>query len=107
MKLSCDLYVDGLFEGMIRSNKLVTVGKNGKVKGDVHASKLVVQGLVDGIIEAELVEIKSTGRVHGSVTSAELAIEAKGVFEGDSKIKNAEKLSVPKKTEVKAKTVAS
>jgi cytoskeletal protein CcmA (bactofilin family) len=107
MNLSCDLYVDGIFEGMIHSDKLITVGKNGKIKGDVHAAKLVVQGLVDGIVEAELVEIKSTGRVHGSVTSAELAIEAKGVFEGDSKIKNAQKLTPSKETKTKVKTEAS
>lgn len=103
MKLSCDLYVDGLFEGMIHSDKLITVGKNGRIKGDVHAAMLVVQGLVDGIVEAEYVEIKATGRVCGSVTSTELAIEAKGVFEGENKIKNLEpKINKLEQKELKA-----
>ncbi len=89
MNLSCNLYVDGEFEGVINSQKEVNIGKNGHIKGDVKTNRLVVQGYIEGSINAQRVEIKSAGRVNGSIESAELVIEAKGVFEGNSIVKDA------------------
>ena len=94
MNLLCDLFVDGSFEGKIESHKAITVGKNGTVNGEVHAQHIIVQGVVEGTIDAERVEIKEAGRVNGSIISSELVIEAKGIFEGDSKIKGKE-LKIP------------
>ncbi len=91
MKLSCNLYVDGEFEGVIDSKKEVTVGKNGHIKGDVITQRLIVQGFIEGSINAQRVEIKASGRVSGNIESSELVIEAKGVFEGSSVMKNSEK----------------
>ncbi len=98
MSLVCDLFVDGIFEGTIESHKSVTVGKNGKVKGEVHAHHIIIQGMVEGTLDAERVEIKEAGRVKGTLISSELVIEAKGLFEGDSRIKggNEPKGAVPK-----------
>jgi len=90
MKLDCNLYIDGEFEGTILSKKLITIGKSGKVRGDIHTNHLVVQGKVEGSIEAERLEIMAAGKVLGSITSSELVIEAQGHFEGESKIKNKE-----------------
>jgi len=72
---------------MIVSKNLITVGKNGKIKGEIKANQLVVQGVVEGSVDVERLEIKSTGHVSGVVTSTEMVIEAKGVFEGESHIK--------------------
>jgi len=82
------LYIDGELEGLIKSTKEVNVGKNGHVKGDITTKRLVVQGLVEGSIHAERVEIKAAGHVSGEVTSVELIIESKGIFEGNSIIKD-------------------
>jgi len=90
MKLDCNLYIDGEFEGTILSKKLVTIGKSGKVKGEIHTDHLVVQGKVEGAVEAERLEIMAAGKVLGSIISSELVIEAQGHFEGESKIKNKE-----------------
>lgn len=87
MTLSCDLYVDGTFDGIIDSQKSITVGKNGHIQGSIKAKHIVIQGLVSGIIDSDRIEIKSSGRVEGSIISSELVIESKGIFEGDSKIK--------------------
>lgn len=92
MNLSCNLYVDGEFEGVIHSQKEVNIGKNGHVNGDVHAKRVVVQGFFEGKIDAQRVEIKAAGRVRGSIESAELVIEAKGIFEGNSVVKGASEL---------------
>lgn len=87
MNLTCNLYVDGEFEGMINSQKEVNVGKNGHIKGDVTTQRLVVQGYIEGTVHAECVEIKALGRVNGTIESSELVIEAKGIFEGHSVVK--------------------
>ena len=88
MTLDCDLYIDGEFDGTIHSKKLVTVGKSGKVKGEIITNRLVVQGLVEGSVDSNRLEIMAAGTVRGSIVSGELIIEAKGHFEGESKIKN-------------------
>ena len=90
MTLSCNLYVDGIFEGTINSKKDVNIGKNGQVKGEIITQRLVVQGFIDGNINAQRVEIKAAGKVNGTIESSELVIEAKGVFEGNSIVKNSD-----------------
>lgn len=87
MTLTCNLYVDGNFEGSINSKNEVNVGKHGHIKGDLVTKRLVVKGYVEGTINAEIVEIKSAGRVSGTIESMELIIESKGVFEGNSIVK--------------------
>ena len=88
MNLACNLYVDGVFEGKIKSNKEVNIGKNGQIKGDVATKRLVVQGYIEGTVNATRVEIKANGRVNGTIESSELVIEAKGIFEGNSVVKD-------------------
>ena len=88
MKLSCNLYVDGEFEGSINSSKEINIGKHGQIKGDVVTNRLVVQGFIEGTINADKVEIKSAGKVSGSIESGELIIESKGIFEGTSVVKS-------------------
>ncbi len=94
MNVSCDLYIDGQYDGSIHSQHLVTVGKNGKVKGELFASRLIVQGYVEGNIDVDRVEIKEAGRVSGTITSTELIIESKGHFQGESRIKGETKKKV-------------
>jgi cytoskeletal protein CcmA (bactofilin family) len=89
ISLSCNLYIDGELEGTIKSSKEVNVGKNGHVKGSIVTERLVVQGFIEGSIEAKTVEIKAAGHVSGEIISNELIIESKGVFEGNSIVKDA------------------
>ncbi len=100
MNLSCNLYVDGEFEGTIHSKKEVNIGKNGHIKGDVTTQRLVVQGYIEGTVSALRVEIKAAGRVNGTIESAELVIEAKGVFEGNSVVKDASPIPTSEKLQI-------
>ncbi len=90
MNLKCKLFVDGEFEGIINSSEEITVGKNGRIKGEVFAKHLIVQGEVAGSISVDVVEIKPTGKVDGTIESIELVIEPKGLFEGKSIIKSSQ-----------------
>jgi len=100
MTLSCNLYIDGNFEGIINSQKEVNIGKNGHIKGDIFTSRLVVQGVIEGNVNASRVEIKSCGRISGKLESSELIIESKGVFEGNSILKNSVQ-KIPEQQQIK------
>jgi len=43
---------------------------------------------MDGTVDANRVEIKAGGHVSGEIISSELIIESKGIFEGNSVVKN-------------------
>ncbi|WP_457747320.1 bactofilin family protein [Sulfurimonas sp.] len=91
LELNCNLYIDGELEGTVKSSKEVNVGKHGHVKGNISTQRLVVQGYVEGSINANKVEIKAAGRVNGEITSVELVIESKAIFEGNSIVKDSTK----------------
>ena len=88
MNLSCNLYVDGEFEGVVNSSKEVNIGKHGHIKGDISTIRLVVQGHIEGSVNAAKVEIKAAGKVIGTIEAEELIIESKGIFEGNSIVKS-------------------
>lgn len=87
-------------EGTIHSKGVITVGKNGMLKGDVEAVHLIVQGKVEGNVEVERLEIKENGYVSGVIISNEMVIEAKGLFEGESHRKQATAAQKPPKPDV-------
>ncbi|GAB4338712.1 MAG: hypothetical protein Kow0099_13080 [Candidatus Abyssubacteria bacterium] len=79
------LRVDGNVEGNIRSDSTVIIGEKGNVKANVVANHIVVGGTVHGNIHGrEKVEVLSTGRLYGDVTTAPAKfVVAEGViFEG-------------------------
>jgi len=72
--------IEGIFEGEIALRGLLVVGETGRVKCEqVRAHLVVVAGTVRGDIIAEKLEIRSTGRVWGNVTTAAFATE-EGAF---------------------------
>jgi len=80
--------MDGEIEGSIESSKEVNIGKHGHVKGSIVTERLVIQGNVEGSVDAQRVEIKAAGRMSGEIVSNELIIESKGIFEGSSVVKD-------------------
>jgi cytoskeletal protein CcmA (bactofilin family) len=89
-ELSCgeDLYIDGRVEGAIdpRGNCL-TVGPNGRVKANVIASAVVVQGQLEGNIQAsERVDLKESASVVGDIVTRRISIEEGAHFKGSINI---------------------
>lgn len=82
------------------------MGRNGKINGEVHAKKLIIQGMIDGSAEADRVEIHADGKMLGKVTSSELVIEALAIFEGESHFKARPELPTSKKKTVKKEPIA-
>jgi cytoskeletal protein CcmA (bactofilin family) len=90
LTLSDNLHIDGSIEGTVRSRAEVAIGQEGRIEGDITAERVIVSGKVEGTISAKRLEIISGGRVDGDVTAAELVIESGALFNGNSRIRDAE-----------------
>ncbi len=86
--IECNLHIDGIFEGLIKSENNVTIGKTGVVKGDIFSDKLIVSGAFTGKVDSDIVDVLPTGKVYGNVLANEFVIERGGFFEGESKTKD-------------------
>jgi len=76
--------IDGEFVGEIKSDDILVVGPGARVKADMDVGTLIVEGEVEGTIQARrAVEIHSPGRVRGSITTPSLFIDRGVVFEGN------------------------
>ncbi|EAL5963052.1 polymer-forming cytoskeletal protein [Campylobacter jejuni] len=81
------LHVDGELSGIIHSESIVVIGKNGNLKGELQADKIVVNGYFEGQLEANSLEILAGGVVNGDISTQKISIENGGRFNGTSKIK--------------------
>ena len=81
------LHVDGEIIGKIFSESVVMIGKQGKIIGDIQANHLIINGHFEGNADCEHLEVLEGGKLIGKVCSKELIIEAKAIFEGESKVK--------------------
>ncbi len=91
-----DLYVDGQVEGSIslKTNSL-TVGPNGQVKASVEAKGVVVQGRLEGNVQAsDRVELRKSAVVTGDISTQRISIEEGAYLKG--------KIDIQGKAEAKA-----
>lgn len=79
-----DLVIEGTIEGTIAHHKKnLTVGKQGKVTADIHASAVVVEGELNGDIHSDgLVSLASSARVNGNIYCARVTMEDGAQFTG-------------------------
>ena len=89
-ELSCgeDLYIDGHVEGTIdpKGNRL-TIGPNGRVKANVTARVVVVQGKLEGNIQAsDRVDLKQSAVVMGDIATHRISIDEGAYFKGSLNI---------------------
>ena len=83
-----DLIISGQVEGMVNvQGHSVTIGPEGKVKAGIHASRVIIEGKVEGNITVqERVEIHKTGHVVGDLTAPGISIEDGAYFKGKIEI---------------------
>jgi len=79
-----DLTIEGQVDGKIElKDYVLTIGPNGKIKAQLFAKALIVQGEVHGNITAtEKVEIRDGGSVDGDIISPRVAIADGAHFRG-------------------------
>src|SRR5579863_3121546 len=79
-----DLYVDGQVEGSIslKGNSL-TVGPNGQVKASIESKAIVVQGKLEGNVQAsDRVDLRRSAVVTGDIATQRIAIEEGAYLKG-------------------------
>jgi cytoskeletal protein CcmA (bactofilin family) len=83
-----DLYIDGTVEGTIQlqGNNLV-VGPNGHVHADVSAKVVVIQGKLEGNIQAsERAELRKSAVIVGDIVTQRIAMEDGAYVKGKVEI---------------------
>jgi len=79
-----DLIIEGHIEGTIAHHKKhLTVGKQGRIKADVHASSVIVFGKIVGDIHCEgTVSLAKSAEVVGDIYCARIGMEDGARFKG-------------------------
>ncbi|MBU2573320.1 MAG: polymer-forming cytoskeletal protein [Elusimicrobia bacterium] len=94
------LRIDGRIDGSIVDAKLVTVGKTGKIKGDVSCEICTLSGEVKGNISAlDHIEVLGGSKIDGDMRAPRIIIEEGAVFNGSCSMtdaKNAKAENSPK-----------
>jgi len=81
------LRIEGKFEGEAVEVEQLFVGTKGRVKTDVYANNVDVEGLIIGNIEAKnRVFLRPTSKVLGNIKTKELIIQNGVVLEGSCMI---------------------
>ncbi len=85
--MKCKLHIDGMAEGEIISENIVTIGSAGLFRGEISAKKLIISGIFEGKANCDRIELLKNGQIIGKIVSKDLMIESGSVFEGESELK--------------------
>lgn len=78
-----ELLVEGEVEGQLESQSLLTVGPNGKVRGNIKARQVAIFGSVRGNVEVtEKIAIREQGSLIGDIKGAGISIDDGAYFKG-------------------------
>ena len=80
-------WIEGFFEGDVKCENTLHIGKTGKVNGNIVADSIFIDGEAKGEISADRVEIGENGRVYANIISASFVIHEGARFEGNKKMK--------------------
>lgn len=78
-----DLLIQGQIEGTIKHTQRVTVGKEGKVKANISAQVIKVEGTVEGDLHAERsVYVEDSGNLRGNIHAPSVCLVEGSKFNG-------------------------
>jgi cytoskeletal protein CcmA (bactofilin family) len=84
------LRIEGLLEGKIDLEGVIIIGRTGRVESDlIKADTVIVGGSVRSDIEANRVEIRSTGKVWGDVKAVSFTTEEGAYLRGKIQMEEA------------------
>jgi cytoskeletal protein CcmA (bactofilin family) len=76
-----EIQIDGAIEGDVRT-KILLVGQNAEVKGEIVAETVQIYGTVHGQIKAKIVILAKSAHVVGDILHEDLSIEKGAFLEG-------------------------
>jgi cytoskeletal protein CcmA (bactofilin family) len=78
-----DLLIQGRVEGSITHTQRLTVGAQGTVKANIRAQLIIVEGAVEGDLQAEKsVIVKDTAKIVGNIYAPSISISEGASFSG-------------------------
>ncbi len=91
LALNANLKIHGKYEGDLLKLDTLSVGKTGRVKANIKANNVIIEGVVIGNIQASVrVLLYPTARILGNIQTPELIIQNGVIFEGKCRITNKE-----------------
>ncbi|OJX40707.1 MAG: hypothetical protein BGO78_06905 [Chloroflexi bacterium 44-23] len=99
--------IEGAFEGEITIRGLVVVGETGRVNCEnLQSNVVIVAGAVKGNIMAEKLEIRSTGRVWGDVTTTAFSTEEGAFLRGQVRMEERIELNLEEENSIIAEPLS-
>lgn len=83
-RVSSDLQIDGELTGDVDCQTTVIISSSGQMKGEISANKVIINGLFEGRIVAQSIEILTAGKAQGIMQTDNLCIERGGCFVGET-----------------------
>lgn len=74
--------IDGQITGDVMVDEGLILGEKGSIHGNVLTKEMVVYGTVNGNLQVNSLEIKSTGKVTGEIRTQILEVENGAVYNG-------------------------
>ena len=103
IKSTGDIRIDGVLIGNLITKGKVVIGPTGKIKGEVECKNSEVSGTIDGkICVMQLLNLKASSKILGTIITSKLSIEPGAVFTGNCTMKdgdNAAPAAKPKEGE--------
>lgn len=94
------LRIDGNFIGTAKSQDVILVGEQGRMKADLYAPRVIIAGVFQGnIYDCDLVILQSTAVVIGNLNIKNIIVEPGAIIRG-SLISNNNKTIFDKKEDV-------
>lgn len=76
-----DFRIDGKLEGNVKTSGKVVIGKDGYINGKVECVNADIEGKFNGeLLVAELLSLKASAIIEGTVSVAKLAVEPGATF---------------------------
>jgi len=83
--------LDGKFDGEVFSEDVLIIGETAVIKAGISVGTLIVDGEVRGNVSAtSKIEIHSTSKLYGNITTPALVIQEDGLFDGSCKMEGGE-----------------
>lgn len=89
LTVSESLIIEGHIKGTVTSkDRRLTIGKQGRIEGELHADDIEVRGKVDGeIFGYDRVRLRSTSVVDGTLHCKKVVVDEGAQFNGDVEMK--------------------
>ncbi|WP_419868258.1 bactofilin family protein [Chryseobacterium sp. CT-SW4] len=88
--------IDGKISGNVKADKLIIIGNKAQIKGDLHSKKVIIFGQVQGNLNADEIQLKSSGVINGDISVNAVEIEIGGKYNGKLMMNNEQKLAAEK-----------